>query len=126
MKLFFVGGEVRVFIPEQLVGNFARHYNSYIGVRAYVFAKQIHAYACAHGSYVERAEKFHDRLYRGDNVVFVYDDFGVFAADIIRYLSGVFKVYRVRVHAYRESAYRSFKQFCGYRAHERTVKPAGE
>ena len=50
------GRKVRVFIAEQLVGNFARHEHAHVGLLVDGLAAQVHAHARADGGDVIGAE----------------------------------------------------------------------
>ena len=96
------GGEIGVFIAEELVADLAGEEHADVGLFVDRLADEIHPDARADGRDVEGAKEVDDGLERRENVLFGNDDFGVIAADIVRDLAGVFEVDGVDVHPDRE------------------------
>ena len=104
LKSFGRGREVRVFVSEQFVGNFAGQKHLDVGRFAYFLADKVHSHARADSRYVKRPERFYDRLETVEHFLSRHEYFGVIASDIVRDLSCVFKIDCVLVHTHGKRA----------------------
>ena len=84
------GGEICIFVAEELIGNFTGEQHADIGLLVNGFADEVHAHAGADGGDVIRAKQRNDGFEIFDNIVLCDDDLGVVAVNVIGNFAGVF------------------------------------
>ena len=93
------GGEVRIFVAEQLIGDFAGEQHPQIRMLMDILTHQIHTDGGPDGGDVVGAQQRHHLGQGFQNVLLGDDDLRMVRADVIRHLPGVFQVDGVQVHA---------------------------
>ena len=120
------GGEVGVFIAEELVGDLPREEDPDIRLFVDSFTQQVHAHAGPDGGDVVGAQHLDDPLQAGEHILPGDDDLGVVAADVVCRFSGVSQVDGVGVHADGEGLDGSPAPAGGDGAHQGGVQPPGQ
>ena len=120
------GGEVGVFVAEQLVADLAGQQDADVGLLVDGLADQIHAHAGADGGDVIGAQQLDHRLQRGAYLIRRHIHLGVVAADIVGHLPRVFQVDGVLAHADGEGADGLVGAALRHSAHQRGIQSAAE
>ena len=120
------GGEVRVLVAEQLVGNLPGQQHPDVRLLVDGLAHQVHSQAGPDGGDVIGAQQLDDLLQRCEDVFRRHVHLGVVAADVVRHLPGVLQVDGVLAHADGKGADGLPAFPGGNGAHQRGVQAPGK
>ena len=124
LEFFRGGGEIRIFVAEQLIGDLAGQEHPDVGGLMDGLADQVHADGGPDGGDVVGAKGLDDLREGMENLLFCDDDLRVIASDVVSHFFGVFQVDGVFAHADGKGADGLPKKPGGDCAHQGGIQPA--